>query len=81
MACYVKDYFAHHTIRSASCSILVQNSEERCSSCSHHRLVLHSMLHRNLKSTDGASPTSHTNYRFLSYQMYALITLEGAAGF
>ncbi len=79
VACYVKDYFSHYTIRSSGCSILVPVSEMRCSGCLDHRLILNAMLHRHLKNADTANDTdtsdlaSHTNYRFCTMQNLTLI--------
>lgn len=71
VACYTKDYFPHHTIRSTSCTVLLPVTGMRCAPCLEHRKSLNAMLHRHSKTTDDATkpadctdPTSHTNYRF-----------------
>ena len=76
IAYYVKDYFLYHTIRSASCLVLLPLTETRCSNCVEHRRTLNSMLHRHSKMTDSTDPTSHTNYRFVDSRIERCINFS-----
>ena len=68
VASYVKDYFTFHTIRCASCQIVLASSSQRCGPCSEYRRVLNAMLSRRAKQNPENSvlAESHTNLRFLN---------------
>lgn len=69
-ASYVKDHFSFHTIRCASCELLLPSTSThaRCDPCMAYRKVLNSMLSRKMKlnTDDSCQAESHTNLRFLS---------------
>ena len=64
---YVKDYFSFHTIRCASCTLLVPPSISRCDPCMAYRKILNVMVSRSTKASDSKTqPDSHVNLRFLN---------------
>ena len=64
------DTLGHSTIRHSGCELLLKSSysSTRCPKCEGHRKSLHAMLSRKAKESpsDQASPSSHSNFRYLS---------------
>ena len=66
-ATYVRDHFEFHTIRCASCLLLVPPSVSRCDPCMTYRKNLNAMLSRSLKANDDdIQPKSNTNIRYMN---------------